>query len=245
MLKLLQCECIKLKRSKFLLTGILSTLIVPLFVIVMALTKYFTNPGTEISLFTLYDNALMFLMLLSAPIALTVLNALVIIQEYTNETLKNILAIPVSQTYFFTGKLLFLAILALLFMLVSWLEILLFAFLCNIFFPVADLTLLSAIFFLIKMLYGGILLFATQMPFLYLTVRTKGFAAPLIAITAVSLLTVVLSGSPAAGFYPWSASYLLVTGRLNCPKAASIIIILTLCILGIIGVFFNFRREKQ
>lgn len=97
------------------------------------------------------------------------------------------------------------------------------------------------------MLFGGILLCATQTPFIYLTIRTKGFTAPLIAVTAVSLVNVVLSNSGAAGFYPWSASYLLVTGRLsgqNCPKEVSICMILMMCLLGIAASIFRFKKEE-
>lgn len=78
MLRLLRCECIKLKRSKFLLIGILGTLIVPFFVIVKAVTNYLSNPDTGIYVFSLYDSALMFLMLLFAPMVLTILGAWII-----------------------------------------------------------------------------------------------------------------------------------------------------------------------
>lgn len=247
MLKLLQCEYIKLKRSKFLLIGVLGTLIVPIFVIVNAVTKYFSNSGTVINLFTLYDNALMFLMLLFAPMVLTILGAWIISREYTDGTLKNIFAIPVSQTAFFTGKLLFFIVLTFMFMLISWLEILMLAFICSCFIPVTQLTIPSILYFLIKMLFGGILLCATQTPFIYLTIRTKGFVTPLIAIAAISLINVVLSNSPIAEFYPWSASYLLVSGRLsgqNCPKEVSVSIIVIMCLLGITASLIRFKREE-
>lgn len=248
MFNLIWCEYTKLKHSKILFAGILSTLIVPFFVIITAVINCLMKPGTDISLFSLYDSALMFLMLLSAPIILTILGTWIISREYTDGTLKNIFAIPISRSVFLTGKLLFLAILSILFMAVSWLEILLFAYFCSFFFPVSELTVLSALFFLMKMLLGGILLFATQTPFIYLTVRTKGFAAPLIAITAVSLINVVLSNSPIAGFYPWAASYLLVNGRISgsgCSKTVSIIIILILCLLGIAASLLSFQKTEQ
>lgn len=245
--KLLRCEYIKLKRSKILLVGVLGTLIVPFFVIVKAVTDYFSNSETNISLFSLYDNALMFLMLLFAPIVLTVLGAWIISQEYLEGTLKNLFVIPISQTAFLIGKLLFVWIITFLFMFISWLEILLLALICNCFIPVTELTIPSILFFLIKMLFGGMLLCATQTPFMYLTIRAKGFVAPLIAIAVVSLLNVVLSNSPIAGFYPWASSYLLVTGYLsglNCPKETSISIILIMCLLGIIASLDRFKKEE-
>ena len=247
MLSLLHCEYIKLKRSKFLLIGILGTLIVPFFVIVKAVTNYLSNPEAVISLFSLYDSALMFLMLLFAPMILTILGAWIISREYTDGTLKNIFVIPVSQTVFLCGILLFFAIITFMFMLISWLEILVLALLCNCFIPVTQLTIPSFIFFFLKMLFGGILLCATQTPFIYLTIRTKGFVTPLIAIAVISLINVVLSNSGVAGFYPWSASYLLVIGRSsgqNCPKEISICIILIMCLLGIVASIFWFKKEE-
>ncbi len=245
--RLLQCEYIKLKHSKFPLIGMLSTLIVPIFVTVKAVTKYFSDSGIAMSLFSLYDDSLMFLMLLFAPMILTIFGAWIIGREYTDGTLKSIFTIPVSRTSFLWGKILFFAILTLTFMLISWLEILMSAFLCNCFIPVTEFTIPYFIFFLIKMFLGGILLFASQTPFIYLTIRTKGFVTPLIAIVAISLINVVLSNSPIAGFYPWSASYLLVTGRLSrqsCPKEISLSIILTICLLGIATSMLRFKKEE-
>lgn len=247
LLNLLHCEFIKLKRSKFLAIGLLGTLIVPFFVIVKAVTKIFSDSNAVISLFTLYDDALMLLMLLFAPMVLTILGAWIISREYTDGTLKNIFVIPVSQTAFLCGKLLFFAILTFLFLLISWLEISALAILCGCFFPVTELTFPTALFFLIKLLFAGILLCATQTPFLYLTIRTKGFVAPLIAIAVTSLINVVLSGSGAAGFFPWAASYFLVTRRYsgqNCPKEVSILIILIMSLLGIAGSVVRFRKEE-
>lgn len=246
MLRLLYCEYIKLKRSKFLLIGLTGTLVVPLFVIVRAVTKWVSQPGASISLFSLYDDAFMLLMLLFGPLVLTILGAWTIGREYADRTLKNILVIPISQTVFLAGKLLFFAILALLFMLITWLEILVLALLCSCILPVTELTISSVLFFLMRMLYGGILLYAVQTPFLYLTVRTKGFMVPLIAAAVVILINVVLSNSPIAGFYPWSAVYFLVCGHtagLSCPKEISLFIILAIGLLGSVASLAGFQGE--
>lgn len=247
LLKLLQCEYIKLKRSRFLLIGALGTLIVPFFVISKAVAEYLSNPGIAMSLFSLYESTLMFLMLLFAPMILTISGTWMISREYTDGTLKNILVVPVSKTAFLVGKLLFFSIYTFAFMLVSWLEILVLALLCSFFIQVTELTILSFLFFLMKMLLGGILLCATQTPFLYLAIKTKGFAAPLTAIAVTSLVNVVLSNSGIAGFFPWSASYLLVFGRFSgagCLEEISVSIILIMCLSGIIACIVQLKKEE-
>ncbi|MCM1025221.1 MAG: ABC transporter permease [Roseburia sp.] len=247
MLDLLQCEYRKLKRSAFLLIGLAGTLIVPIFVIVKSVLTYFSNPEAAISLFSLYDGALMFLMLLFGPLFLTILGSWIISREYTDGTLKNIFVIPVSKAAFLCGKLLFFALLSLSFMLVSCLEILALAFLVRLFLPVAELTVPSVLYFLLKMLYGGLLLFAAQTPLIYLAIRTKGFVAPMVAVAAILLINVVLSNSVAAGYYPWSAAYLLVTGRFagqSCPKEVSLLILLVLCLVGIAAGVLRFQGDE-
>lgn len=107
MLKLFKCECMKLRRSKFLLIGLLGTLIVPLFVYVKAVTNYLSDPTRTISVFSLYDDALMFLMLLFAPIVLTILGAWIISREYTDGTLKNILLSRFPGQRFFAANCFF------------------------------------------------------------------------------------------------------------------------------------------
>lgn len=247
MLRLLRCEWIKLKRSRFLLIGILGTLIVPFFVVVKGLMGYRADPERVMDLFTLYDGAFLFLMLLFAPMVLTILHAWIISREYTDGTLKNIYVIPVSKTAFLWGKILFAAILNFLFMLLSWLEILVLACLCGCFIPVTDLTPLSALFFLIRMLFGGAFLCVTQLPFIGLTIRTKGFMVPMITVAAVILVNVVLSGTGVAGFYPWAASYLLVTGHMSgqsCPAGVSVGIIAGMGLLGLAASLGRVRREE-
>ena len=206
MLRLLRCEWIKLKRSRFLLIGILGTLIVPFFVVVKGLMGYRADPERVMDLFTLYDGAFLFLMLLFAPMVLTILHAWIISREYTDGTLKNIYVIPVTE-----------------------------------------LTPLSALFFLIRILFGGAFLCVTQLPFIGLTIRTKGFMVPMITVAAVILVNVVLSGTGVAGFYPWAASYLLVTGHMSgqsCPAGVSVGIIAGMGLLGLAASLGRVRREE-
>ena len=88
----------------------------------------------------------------------------------------------------------------------------------------------------------------TQMPFLYLTIRTKGVIAPMVAVSAVSLVNVVLSGSPLAGFYPWSAAYFLAMGRsreLGCPVGVSVEILLLVLLVGITYSIIRFNDGER
>lgn len=249
MLSLLQCEFIKLKRSRFLFIGLLGTLITPILVVATALIQYFIRPGASISLFSLCDDTLTIVIWLVGPLVLTILGAWAISREYTEGTLKNIFVIPVSPTFFLIGKLLFFVALSLAFMAITWMEIVILAYLCGCFFPVENINIMSAFYFLIMwMLPGGMLLCATLTPFIYLTIRTKGFVTPLVAVTATLVVNVLISISPVAGFYPWTASYYLARGatsRLGCPKEISLFIIAIVCLSGIAASLIRFQKEDD
>lgn len=243
---ILYCEWLKLKRSKMVVIGILGSFIVPILVLFSSLQRYFQGSNYLIDLFELYDNALMFTMLLFAPLVTSVFATYLICREYSEKTLKTIFAVPISRGKFLQGKFLILFMIVMLFMLLSWLEILILAIVCNCFIEMGQITVMSAIFFLIKYMIGGVLVYMTITPVVYLCLKNKGFVTPFIVVAVICLLNVVLSGSPIAGIYPWSATYLLVSGHSNgsgCPATVSFLIIMFVCIISVVNSMKLFKKE--
>lgn len=247
MAEIVYCEWLKLKRSKIMLVGVFGSFIVPLLAVINDIRICLSNPMAALSLSGIYEDTIMFLMLLFGPLIMAVVATYLVSREYTEKTLKTIFAVPIGRMEFLAGKYIMLFILVLLFMVLSWLDIVVIAVVCNLFISVSQITLLTAISIFIQMVKGGILLFATLPPFVYLALRTKGTFVPFIAIAAVSLFNVVLSGSQIAGFYPWTAAYLLLTGRLEqsgCPTLIGVFVILFVCLFGIGISVLRFRKEE-
>lgn len=248
MADIVYCEWMKLKRSKMISIGVLGSFMVPLLVLVNDIRICRSNPAASLSLGWIYEDTVMFLMLLFGPLVLAAGAVYLISREYTEKTLKTIFAVPIGRGQFLAGKFTVLFILVLLFMILSWLNIVIMSLICSCFFDISQIDLLSAVPILFQMMIGGILLFATLTPFVYLALRAKGMLVPFIVIAVVSLLNVVLSGSPAAGFYPWTAAYLLLSGRLEqsgCPVWLGISILLSVGVSGIAASMFRFRREDM
>lgn len=246
MADIVYCELIKLRRSKIILIGTLGSLIVPFLVVINNIRICFSDPSITLSLGGIYEDTIMFIMLLFGPLVMAVVATYLVSREYTEKTLKTIFAVPIGRRRFMAGKFITLFILVVLFMVLSCLNIVVIAAFCNLFMDVSEVSILSIIYILVQMIKGGILLFATISPFVYLSLRAKGTLAPFIAIAAVSLLNVVLSGSQIAGFYPWTAAYLLLTGRLEqsgCPVPAGIAIILLVCLSGICFSILRFQKN--
>jgi len=243
---IIYCEWLKLKRSKIVTVGFWGTLIVPLLITFKILQRHIKNPDAALYLFDFFDDAMMFLMLLFAPLIMAVFAAYLISREYSEKTLKTIFTVPITRKSFLTGKFLILFMIVLLFMIVSWLQIMLLSAVCDLFFGVDQINIMSAVYFLVKMLIGGILLYMTITPVIYLSVRNKGFIVPIVMAVVICLLNVALSSTPVAGFFPWTAAYLLVSGRggdQGCPSIISFWIIVLVFALSVAASMNRFLKE--
>lgn len=246
MADIIYCEWLKLRRSKIILIGVLGSFIVPFLVIINEIRISFLYKETTLSLNWIYEDTIMYIMLLFGPLVMEVVATYLISREYTENTLKTIFVVPIRRSQFLIGKFIMLLILVLLFMALTWLDIVVISIISSLFFKASQITVMSVVYVLVQMIKGGILLFTTITPFVYIAMRAKGTLAPFIIIAAGSLLNVVLSGSPYAGFYPWTITYLLQTGRLEqsgCPLMIGISIIMFVCIFGICISILRFKKE--
>lgn len=180
MAEIIYCEWLKLKRSKIILIGLLGSFVVPFLVTVNDIRISLSNPAARLSLGGIYEDTIMFIMLLFGPLVMAVVAIFLVSREYTEKTLKTLFVVPIERRQFLLGKFIILFILVLLFMLLSWLDIVAISIICSFFLDVSQINLLSAVFIPAQMIKGGILLFATITPFIYLTLRTKGMLAPLL-----------------------------------------------------------------
>lgn len=240
MADLIYCEFLKLKRTKLCLIAFLGTLVTPLLVLMITFKNLRSN--VTVPLFGYYDSALVFLMPLFAPLILSIIAAYLFSREYTENTLKTIFAVPLSKRKFIAGKFITLLLCCLFFMLLTWAEILLLAILCNAIFAGPPLHYLTALESLIQMLYGAVLLYAAVAPVAYLSLRARGFFAPVMSAAVICLADVILTGSPLAPYFPWTSTYLLITGRIGNASPAAHLILATLCLASISASIHYFQK---
>lgn len=82
--------------------------------------------------------------------------------------------------------------------------------------------------------------------FLYELSRTKGFVAPMIASAVVVLGSAALCNQDWGALYPWTASVLLLKGRIEetgYPVWLSISILFLVSVIGFVLTFLHFKKE--
>ncbi len=123
-------------------------------------------------------------------------------REYVEDTLKNLLTIPVSRMKFLLSKciLLFMWIMVLTF--VSWSLTLIFGLLAQ--FDGLSNSLFIESFQ--KAMVGGVLCFILSSPVIWITLITKNYVPPIILTILATLLNVMSGNSEHRGLFPWAAA---------------------------------------
>lgn len=240
MADIVYCEFLKLKHSKICLIAFLGTLVTPLLVFMLIIKKLIA--GKQIPLFGFYDSAFVFLIPLFAPLIFSIVATFLFSREYTEKTLKTIFVVPVSKVKFLIGKHITLFFCILILMVLTWAEILVLAVICNLIFEIQQFTVINAIHFLIIMIQSAVLLYAVITPITYIAIRSKGFFVPILIAAIISLSDVILTGSPMAAYFPWTATYLLVTGQSGNSEGIAYLIIGLICIISIAKSISYFKR---
>lgn len=246
MLNLITCELLKLKHSKMVLISVLGVLATPCMMLAGALQMHFEYPDKIITLADIYDNSLVYVMLLINFIVYVAITAYLFSREYTENTLKTLLPIPVSRTTFIVGKFLVLFLWIMLLTLVTWAGILALFSVYHVIFGMHSFNLVDARLWLLKFLLGNALMFFTLSPFAFIAQKTKGLVAPMIASAVIVMSSAALSNQDMGALFPWTATYFLLDERLKStgyPIPLSISIILAVTVVGLLATFQYFKKE--
>lgn len=112
LLDLIKCECIKLKRKKFIPLTIFAALLFPVPMTIFA-------QKSNLSFDWLYLNIAVFGYFLLLPIVLGIIGAMLFFSEKDNETLKNIKVIPISNKDIIFSKIIVLLLISYIYSITS------------------------------------------------------------------------------------------------------------------------------
>jgi bacitracin transport system permease protein len=239
--RMISCEFLKLKHSRYKMIVCLGTFAAPLLAVMLSVQRALANGKNTISLHRIYENAFLFFMLLFGPLLFAVVASYLFSREYTEKTLKTLFSTSISRKGYIFGKYSTLFLLIMILMLCSWMAVFVCAMLCQVMFRMTVLNLGALVVFLFRMVYGGILLYFAITPFGLLAIYTKGLIAPMIVAAVVALGNVILSGAPFAAYIPWAAPYMIVERKAENP--ASLIILIAVFLCSILMSVWKFERD--
>src|SRR5699024_245795 len=154
--------------------------------------------------------------------------------------------IPISRTKLLIGKFCTLLLWIGMPTHVTWAGIFIGCGLYSAVFTLVGYSLLVAIVWLTKTLFGSSRMFLTGSPFVFITIQTNGFVAPMIDSAVIVMGSAALSNQEWGALYPWTATYFLVQGKLQStgyPTLLSVSIIILVSAVGFLMTFHHFKKE--
>ena len=246
MLNLISCEMLKLKRSKMVLISFLGVMSTPFMMLIEAIQTHFKHPELVFTLYDIYNDSLLYIMLLTSMMIYIAITAYLFSREYTENTLKNILPIPVSRTKLLFSKFCALFLWIVMLTIATWLGILFLSGLYHIVFVLEGYNFYVAVGWFPKFLLGCLFMFLTLTPFAYIAAKTKGFVAPVVVSAVVVMGSAALSNQELGALYPWTATFFFINGRIEStgyPLILSAVIIIMVSVIGFIMTFRHFKME--
>lgn len=170
MFRIIQTEFLKLKRFHILLIGLIG---MTLPAILSVFTQAVATPETVTGNFvfsSLFSSAIWNGTTIFMPVVFTLIGGYLINREYTDNTLKSILPIPISMKHLLCGKLLTMGILSVLFGIYSYAVTLVVGLICGI--AGLNATVLFTRFF--QMIGAAVFTYIAILPIIAFTSRKPG-----------------------------------------------------------------------
>lgn len=211
MLRLIEMEIFKLKRSKIFLIGICGAAIAPIlnFLVFLSYTREFADKA--IALEKYYSHTLTFLSILIATLLFGLIATYIFNREHQENTLKNILTIPIGRTAFIISKTIILYGWIISTMIITFLLTTLFG-ITGIFIEVNKDVIIN--FMKIYLLCGNLIFLLTPVIIL-ITLIFKSYVPSIATSIFLTFMGVVIVNTKFEAFFPWTAIYVIINNTIN------------------------------
>lgn len=247
MVNLLYTELLKLRRSYMFIISLIGAFVAPFLDYIMYY-QYKKEKSVNVSINEFADQTNMFVMILIGTMLYGLIATYLFNREYEEDTLKNLLTIPVNRTKLVFSKMI---------LLFGWIEILsIFAVVLTIIFSFLGgfkgITIENILSIVKDFILGGAISFLLTMPVILITLLFKNYVPSIVFTIFVTIGSVIILNSEKVVFYPWGSAYMLVTSKVSLEeltKAAEtsiytpLIVILLTFIVSLISTISFFRKQ--
>ncbi|WP_028559731.1 ABC transporter permease [Paenibacillus pinihumi] len=240
MVDLLYTELLKLKRAKMFLVSIIGAAAAPLMIFIGYLDRKAKVPDEPVQFADAFTETNLYVVLLIGTLLYGVITAYLFHREYAEDTLKNLLTIPVPRIRLMVSKLLLLFLWMLMLTLFSWSLVLLLGLLAGY----EGLSIGVVTDSIQQFLIGGALLFLMTTPTMFVTLLFKNYVPTIIFTAAITMGNVALANSEYRVLFPWSIPHVIATGSFvsQYPAYYSYISIIAVSLLGFAVSAIYFKR---
>jgi bacitracin transport system permease protein len=239
---LLYTELLKLKRSEMFLISMLGAAAAPILCFVGFVSFNQENPGDPILFKVAFSQTNFYVVLLIGLLLYGVITSYLFSREYTEDTLKSLLTIPVSRFNFVISKLILLFLWITILTLISWALTLILGLIGQF----EGLTIKIMIDSILNYMIGGCLMFLLSTPIIFVTLLIKNYVPTVVFTIIIGMGNLIVWESKYRSLYPWSAAAVITYNNFPAeypPEVAYLSILLTF-IVGLAATLVYFMRAN-
>ncbi|WP_285848727.1 ABC transporter permease [Paenibacillus sp. MER TA 81-3] len=240
MVNLVYTELLKLKRAKMFMVSLIGAAAAPLMVFIGYLDYKAKKPDMPVLFSEAFSQTNLYVLLLIGTLLYGVITAYLFNREYVEDTLKNMLTIPVSKMSLIASKLVLLFIWILVLTLVAWG----LTFILGWIGQYEGLNAAVLLQSLKQFLIGGSLLFLLSTPTIFVTFLFKNYVPTIIFTAVITMGNVALANREYKALYPWSAVHVIADNGFvpEYPPLYSYAAIIATAIIGLIATIVYFKK---
>lgn len=241
LVNLLYSEVSKLKRSKIFLISLIGATTSPIVCFIAYITYKNKYPNEPVLLSEVFSQTNMYTILLIGVPLYGVITAYLFNREYTENTLKNLLTVPISRIGYLFSKIIILFIWVMVMTLVAWIVTVILGIIGQ-FEGLSTIVILKAFK---EFLIGGFFLFLLLSPTIFVTLLFKNYIPTVVFTLIITMINVLIVQSEYYVLFPWSAIEVIITNSFipKYPSEYSYISIYGTSIIGFIALPIYFKRE--
>lgn len=213
----------------------------PIMLFISLLNIHSKQPNSPLTFQTFFDNTNLYVLLLLASLLYGVMTAYLFNREYAENTLKNLLTIPVSKVNLMISKMILLGIWILVLTFMIWTS----TFILGIMGGFEGLTPWILWKSFSQFMIGGFFIFLLTTPIIFITILLKSYVPAIIFSACITMANVLMADSEYKAVFPWSAVHTVASNSFTpeFPASYSMISILATSILGFMASIFVFKKS--
>lgn len=241
MADLLYCEILKCKRSKMFLLSLLGTIPAPLMSFVSYIQMKIERPEKIVTMEIMFSNTNLYITLLIGMLLYSVIASYLFSREYTENTLKSILTIPINKTRLLLTKFIMLFLWVMTLTITAWALVLIFCLIGGS--EEQSLNIMLVAFG--EYILGGLLLFLGLTPIVFITLLYKNLIPAIIAAASITMVNIAISNSEHRAIWPWAAIDVIASGTVipEYSILVSYIAVIGTCVIGFVASIIYFKNK--
>ncbi|AZO95446.1 ABC transporter permease [Halocella sp. SP3-1] len=237
---LVYTELLKMKNSKMFLLSLLGGIVSPLLTFFMLLAHHQQNPAETLTMKSFLSQTHLFIAFLVGTMLFALITTYLFNREFEEDTLKNLLTIPVGRTQLVLSKLFILIVWIEIIMIYSFFMVILLGLIGGFEGFQTNILLLS----FKKYIFTGFLLYLLTPVITLITILFRTYIPSIAFSIFATLATLVIMNSKYIALYPWGIPVLMTMNNQQSeyPILISWLIIIGVFIISLTATLIYFNK---